>query len=50
MNWLTQLFSRRPEYDEVEREIHSHLHEKIDELVEGGMPLAEATAAARREF
>ena len=50
MNWLTQLFARRRAYDEVEHEIQTHLQEKIDEMVEGGMPMAEATAAARRQF
>jgi hypothetical protein len=50
MNWLTQLFARRRAYDEVEHEIQTHLQEKIDEMVQGGMPLAEATAAARRQF
>src|ERR1700722_3856676 len=50
MNWLTQMFSRRRAYDDVEREIQSYLQEKIDELVAGGMPLGDATAAARREF
>lgn len=50
MNWLTKLFSRRRVYDELDKEIAAHIEEKIDELVGGGMPLKEATAAARREF
>ena len=50
MSWLTKLFSRRRVYDELDKEIAAHIEEKIDELVAGGMPLKEATAAARREF
>src|SRR6516162_76119 len=50
MNWLRHLFSRRRLYDDLDDEIAFHLEEKIDELVAGGMPLKEATAAARREF
>jgi predicted permease len=50
MKWLKQLFSRRQLYDDLDKEITFHLEEKIDELVASGMPLKEATAAARREF
>src|SRR5712692_5638307 len=50
MNWFKQLFSRRRLYDDLSEEIHAHLEEKIEELVAGGMPRKEATAAARREF
>ena len=50
MNWLRHLFSRRRLYDDLDDEIAFHLEEKIDELVAGGMPLKEATAAARRGF
>ncbi len=37
-------------YGELSDEIRSHLEEKIEELVEGGMTRKEAEAAARREF
>ncbi len=50
MNWLKQIFSRRRLYDDLSDEMHQHLEEKIEELVAGGLPRKEATAAARREF
>jgi len=50
MSWLKQLFSRRRLYRELSEEIRAHLEENIEELVAGGMPLKEATAAARRAF
>src|SRR5467141_4998195 len=50
MNWFKQLFSRRRLYDDLSREIHEHLEEKIEELVARGMPRKEAAATARREF
>jgi predicted permease len=50
MNWLKQFFSLRRVYDELGEEIAAHLDEKIAELTALGMPLKEATAAARREF
>jgi predicted permease len=50
MSWLKQWFSRRRLYDDLDKEIAFHLEEKIEELVASGMPLKEATFAARREF
>jgi predicted permease len=50
MNWLKQVFSRRRVYNDLSDEMHQHLEEKIEELVAGGLPRKEATAAARREF
>jgi predicted permease len=50
MNWLKQLFSRRRLYTDLSDEMSQHLDEKVEELVESGMPRAEATAAARRAF
>jgi len=47
---LKQLFSRHRLYSELSEEIQEHLHEKIEELVAGGMSRKEATAVARREF
>src|SRR3974390_3059929 len=50
MNWLKQLFSRRPLYRELSEEIQAHLDEKTEELVAGGMSREQARHAARREF
>jgi putative ABC transport system permease protein len=50
MNWLKQLFSRRRLYTDLSDEMRQHLEEKIEELVAGGVPRSEATAAARRAF
>jgi predicted permease len=50
MNRLKQLLLRRRLYDDLDDEIAFHLEEKIEELVASGMPLKEATAAARCEF
>jgi uncharacterized protein YoaH (UPF0181 family) len=50
MNRLTQLFSRRRVYEDLSQEIQDHLHEKIAELMAGGLSKSEATAVARREF
>lgn len=50
MNWLKQLLFRRRLYEDLDKEIASHLEERIEELVAGGMSVKEATAVARREF
>jgi len=50
MSWLRQLFSRRLIYGDLSDEIREHLHEKVEELVAGGMSRKDAEAAARREF
>jgi len=50
VNWFKQLFSRRHLYDDLSREIQEHLEEKIEELVDSGIPRKEAAATARREF
>jgi len=50
MNFITQLLQRRRLQQDLSDEIQSHLEEKIDELVENGMPREEAEFAARREF
>ena len=42
--------SRKRRYNELSESIEEHLAEKIDELVESGMPREEAERAARREF
>jgi len=50
MNWLKQFLSRRRLYDDLEKEIASHVEQRIEELVGSGMSLKEATAAAHRAF
>ncbi len=50
MNWLRQLFTRRKAYDDLSAEMQQHLSEKVEELVDSGMPRKEAISAARREF
>jgi plasmid replication initiation protein len=50
MNWIVQLFTRRQLYSDLSLEIQEHLEEKIAELVENGMPRADAESLARREF
>jgi len=50
MNWLKHLFSRKQLDSDLSEEIQSHLDEKVEELVAGGMPREEAIHSARREF
>jgi predicted permease len=50
MTWLAQLFSRRRRYNDVNVSIHEHIAERAEELMEDGMPRAEAERVARREF
>src|SRR5215471_4590644 len=50
MNWLRQLFSRQRLYHDLSDEIEAHLDERVEELVEEGMPREEAMHSARREF
>ena len=50
MQRLAQLFSRRRRYDDLAVSIQEHIAERADELMESGMPRAEAEQAARREF
>jgi predicted permease len=50
MQWLRNLFSRRQHYDDLAVSIREHLQERVDELIENGMPRAEAEQKARREF
>ena len=44
------MLNRRLIYAELSDEIRTHLEEKKEELVAGGMPRKDAEAAARREF
>ena len=50
MKWLGALYPRRRRYDDLSVSIEEHIAEKIDELVESGMPREQAEKAARREF
>ncbi|MHB1938749.1 MAG: ADOP family duplicated permease [Acidobacteriaceae bacterium] len=50
MDWLQQLFSRRRMTGDLSEEMQQHLDEKIEALVESGMPREEAVHAARRAF
>jgi len=50
MHWLGRLISRQRRYDDLSVSIREHIEEKIEELVESGMPRREAEQAARREF
>jgi predicted permease len=50
MKSIAQLFTRRHRFNDLSVSIHEHMEEKIEELVEGGMPRAQAERAARREF
>ena len=50
MSWLKQLFTRHRRYDDLSVSIQEHLDERIDELVEEGMPRQQAEQTARRQF
>ena len=50
MKWIRGLLRRRKQERELSEEIRGHLAEKIEELVEAGVPREEAEHAARREF
>jgi predicted permease len=50
MLWFKQLLTRRRRYDDLSVSIQEHIEERTDELVEQGMPRAQAEQTARREF
>jgi predicted permease len=50
MNWIQRVFGRRAIYQDLSDEIQQHLDERVDELVQRGLPREEAVARARREF
>jgi putative ABC transport system permease protein len=50
VSFLAGLFSRRRIFADLSQEVRAHLDEKVDELVAGGMPRADAVRVARREF
>jgi putative ABC transport system permease protein len=50
MGWLRGIFSRRHSFADLSEEMRSHLEERVEELVAGGMERREAEYRARREF
>jgi predicted permease len=50
MSWFMRLFSRRRRYDDLALSISEHIAERSEELMDDGMPRAEAEQTARREF
>ena len=50
MKPLQRMFDRRTITADLSEEMQQHLEEKIDALIAGGMPRAEAVHAARRAF
>lgn len=50
MGWLNQFLRRRRRYDDLAASIQEHIEERADELMEEGMPSAQAEQMARREF
>jgi len=50
MQIFQRVFGRGRRYDDLSASINEHLEEKIEELMEGGMPRSQAEQLARREF
>jgi predicted permease len=50
MFWLKRFLSRRRRYDDLSVSIREHIEEKTEELMEAGMPRAQAEQTARRAF
>jgi predicted permease len=50
LSLFSRFFSRNRRYDDIAVSIQEHIDERIDELLEQGMPRDEAERAARREF
>ena len=50
MTWFQCFFSRHRRYDDLSVSIQEHLDERIEELMESGLPPKEAAQKARREF
>ena len=48
--FLNQLFSRSRRYNDISVSVQEHIAERADELVDEGMPRAQAEQTARREF
>jgi predicted permease len=50
MQWLSRLFSRHRRYNDLSASIQEHIEERTEELIDEGMPAAQAQQTARREF
>lgn len=50
MPMSNRFFERQRRYDDLSVSIQEHLDERVDELMDGGMPRKQAEQAARREF
>ncbi len=50
MPTLPRLLGRKRRYSDIDVSIHEHIQERADELVEEGIPRAQAEQIARREF
>src|ERR1039458_449044 len=50
MKAISRLFSRGRRYDDLSVSIREHLEEKIEELMDEGMPRTQAEQIAKREF
>ncbi len=50
MPLFSRLFSRQSRYNDISVSVQEHIAERADELVEEGMPRAQAEQTARREF
>jgi len=50
LSLFSRFFFRNRRYDDISVSIQEHLDERIDELMEAGMPRAEAERTARRDF
>jgi len=50
MSLISRLFMRRRRFNDISVSIEEHIAERADELVDQGMPRAQALQAAKREF
>ena len=50
MSLLSRIFSRNRRYDDISVSIQEHIDERVDELMEEGIPRDEAERTARRDF
>jgi predicted permease len=50
MSLFSRLFSRQRRYNDISVSVQEHIAERADELVDEGMPRAQAEQTARREF
>jgi len=50
LSLFSRFLNRRRRYDDISVSIQEHFDERVDELMDGGMPRHEAEQAAHREF